>query len=181
MEDYFGFITNNNLTEIHNTTITLTTTTISTITTTTTTKVYETSLVVTIILWLLCCFPIICVCISICCSNNCGTRRTYVESNSCESLYNYLKKICNLGIFFKSKCRCFKNFNKYIINPEELDDECSICLEKFNSIDLEKGNNKIVILKCNHKFHYNCIKNDLIKKCPLCREDIVYKSIHIVN
>lgn len=45
---------------------------------------------------------------------------------------------------------------------------CSICLEEFCL------NNKIINLKCNHFFHYNCIYNWLSKestKCPTCRQD----------
>lgn len=45
---------------------------------------------------------------------------------------------------------------------------CSVCLEKY------KKNQIIMILPCNHKFHYKCMKpwfkNSVF--CPLCRLDI---------
>ena len=41
-----------------------------------------------------------------------------------------------------------------------MDNECSICLENIEVKDL-------TILKCNHKFHTDCI-NTWIKKSPIC-------------
>lgn len=43
--------------------------------------------------------------------------------------------------------------------------ECSICL------NLYKNNDNIIITKCNHHFHYDCILEWLNNKgtCPLCR------------
>jgi hypothetical protein len=43
---------------------------------------------------------------------------------------------------------------------------CSICLESFNL------NEELLVLKCNHYFHHNCIHPWLTKestKCPTCR------------
>lgn len=43
---------------------------------------------------------------------------------------------------------------------------CSICLDSFNL------NEELLVLKCNHYFHYNCIHPWLTKestKCPTCR------------
>ena len=49
---------------------------------------------------------------------------------------------------------------------------CSIC---YDNIDIKK-NEDITILKCGHKFHYNCIlltyKNTKSRReCPYCRGD----------
>jgi len=52
---------------------------------------------------------------------------------------------------------------------EELDDTCSICLDKIEI------NSKIYKISCNHKYHINCIKPHLInynRRCPICRKDI---------
>lgn len=69
---------------------------------------------------------------------------------------------------------CFwikKKTNKVFIEPdiindvEEYEDVCPICLDKYN--------NDIINLKCNHIFHENCIKKWYEKSllCPVCRED----------
>ena len=41
--------------------------------------------------------------------------------------------------------------------------ECSICLETNQNLQIRK-------LKCNHKFHMNCIEEwlKIEKRCPLC-------------
>lgn len=41
--------------------------------------------------------------------------------------------------------------------------ECSICLETNQKLQFRK-------LKCNHKFHMNCIEEwlKIQKRCPLC-------------
>lgn len=48
-------------------------------------------------------------------------------------------------------------------------DECSICLEKF------KVDDKIIQLKCSHKYHTQCITKwfDKDKSCPICRQSPV--------
>lgn len=51
---------------------------------------------------------------------------------------------------------------------EELEDNCSIC---FESIPI---GSMIYNIPCNHKFHINCLKPQLInynRKCPLCRNE----------
>ena len=55
------------------------------------------------------------------------------------------------------------------IIKEELDDNCSIC---FDKIELET---EIYQIKCNHKFHKNCLRPHLLNynnRCPVCRKDI---------
>jgi hypothetical protein len=51
---------------------------------------------------------------------------------------------------------------------EELEDSCSICLERITIGSI------IYRIPCNHKFHINCLKPHLInynRYCPLCRND----------
>lgn len=49
----------------------------------------------------------------------------------------------------------------------EIDEECGICIEKFDKKDIVK-------LHCNHIFHRECIKKWLCHQkttCPICRQD----------
>lgn len=55
------------------------------------------------------------------------------------------------------------------------DEQCSLCLEQF------RKHEEIVILLCEHEFHYGCAKKaviaqfertGLIPECPLCRVPI---------
>jgi hypothetical protein len=51
---------------------------------------------------------------------------------------------------------------------EELEDNCSICLEHIEM------NSTIYHIPCNHKFHMNCLKPHLMnynRLCPLCRNE----------
>ena len=50
---------------------------------------------------------------------------------------------------------------------EKIYEECPICITDFSN------NEKVVKLKCNHKFHYNCIINVKSNSCPICRENIM--------
>jgi hypothetical protein len=75
----------------------------------------------------------------------------------------------NLGSFEDVKVTVKKeelnNLNKITVNEDE-DKTCNICLCEY-----KKGEEKI-ILKCNHEFHYECIKKWLEEynyKCPVCR------------
>ena len=57
-----------------------------------------------------------------------------------------------------------------IINSDEeyINDECSICLDKFQK------KNIVNRLPCRHIFHYNCLRDWLKDNntCPLCRDII---------
>lgn len=68
-----------------------------------------------------------------------------------------LKKIKKL--FFKEELK--KNLEENLIN------QCSICLLEIT--DIYK-------IKCNHKFHKDCLLNWILIKnnCPLCRRDLTY-------
>ena len=59
-------------------------------------------------------------------------------------------------------------------------EECIICLENLDT--------NIAILKCNHKFHYNCIQSWILNKqnyinfCPICdRENEIINIISTQN
>ena len=56
--------------------------------------------------------------------------------------------------------------NRREVRNEKLFEEgCVICLERY------KKNDKIIVLKCNHIFHDECIEEWFISRlsCPLCR------------
>ena len=52
------------------------------------------------------------------------------------------------------------------VTAEQLNDSCSICLEKYEI------NEKVVNLKCKHLFHKTCFQQWVAKSvyCPLCRQ-----------
>ena len=65
-----------------------------------------------------------------------------------------------------------------IYYSKELDDKefngCTICLKKYRD-----NISKIIILQCNHLFHYKCLYDWLINnkhwKCPICNLDLTEK------
>jgi len=70
------------------------------------------------------------------------------------------------------------------------DKECSICLETFTEHSLlhipekrgcfnfkNKESPKIVKLPCGHHFHYECIIEVKNRKCPLCRQHIIFSNL----
>lgn len=59
-----------------------------------------------------------------------------------------------------------EKFKNYIDNNNNGINYCSICLDKFND------NDDIKILECDHIYHFDCIKEWLLKyknTCPICR------------
>uniref|UniRef100_A0A6C0IXQ9 RING-type domain-containing protein n=1 Tax=viral metagenome TaxID=1070528 RepID=A0A6C0IXQ9_9ZZZZ len=88
--------------------------------------------------------------------------------------------------------------NCKIINPNftdielELDETCSICLENLINIDEPKQQTDILVInKCKHKFHVDCIYPWFNSKyiqhkdldCPLCRtvvDNVEYKKDEVV-
>src|ERR1700719_1829371 len=54
-----------------------------------------------------------------------------------------------------------------LLDSDNKKDECCMCLENYSK------HQKILILECNHFFHYRCITEWLQNKtsCPLCRND----------
>lgn len=72
----------------------------------------------------------------------------------------------------------FSNYQeKMQINQSCVENECSICLEAFESQD-----NINTLHNCQHIYHPECIKKWLIehKNCPYCRTD-VYKKDAVIN
>ena len=55
-------------------------------------------------------------------------------------------------------------------NIEDIDEECSICIEKY------KLEEQVHVFNCNHKVHLYCSKELSVHeqyKCPLCRIEII--------
>jgi hypothetical protein len=66
----------------------------------------------------------------------------------------------------------FQHFLKIKLYNTDKENECAICLQKFI-----KNKSKICICKCNHIFHFYCLKKYLINyennNCPLCKYDLI--------
>ena len=67
----------------------------------------------------------------------------------------------------KSINECMGKYEK--ISKEDLDRECSICIESFKEKEFKR-----CIPQCKHTFHKKCIDKWLKKKasCPMCRISI---------
>lgn len=70
-------------------------------------------------------------------------------------------------------------YQKIKNNDSIIDDDCIICMEKF-----ESNQYKRVLDKCSHTFHKKCIdkwfkKNSGNMTCPICRENYNKKLIII--
>jgi len=61
-----------------------------------------------------------------------------------------------------------KDIGEYIAETKILDYECLICLDEFNQ------GQQIIMIKCGHIYHKNCIDKWFLKKktCPLCDEQL---------
>jgi len=75
----------------------------------------------------------------------------------------------NIYCIFKDKMGncCLKQQFKHATLRENLVDDCSICLNNLKKED------KVLILKCNHLYHSECLLEWFNKdnnNCPLCRE-----------
>ena len=53
------------------------------------------------------------------------------------------------------------------------EETCAICLETFSESD---EHSKVIQTECGHFYHMECIKDDSITTCPLCREP--FKASH---
>ena len=119
-------------------------------------------------------------------------------SEKIRSVKNCFKRcfICLKTVFCLKKERILTyNQNKYqfsvkdctIIKPNEIDQsinlqtECPICMDSLiNLTDPKKQQDILMINKCNHKFHTDCIypwfntrfMNEQPLDCPLCRTEI---------
>ena len=114
---------------------------------------YETSPVVSI------CAILIIICSSLCCSYQSGE---YFISDFINRTNEPRPSRVRPSINDQLKEYIFDNTT---IVPDAHD--CCICLDKF----VENGES--VVLKCNHRFHTNCIINWFEQEltCPLCRRN----------
>ena len=106
-----------------------------------------------------------------------STNETSQQSTNLSSSQNqnaltsqkYLeKKLKSREIKINAFCECFLKPVKYNL-IKIYNDKCPIDLIKFDE------NNLISVTKCNHGFHYDCIKKYLFEneksdklKCPIC-------------
>ena len=106
-----------------------------------------------------------------------STNETSQQSTNLSSSQNqnvltsqkYLeKKLQSREIKINAFCECFLKPVKYNL-IKTYNDKCPIDLIKFDE------NNLISVTKCNHGFHYDCIKKYLFEneksdklKCPIC-------------
>ena len=90
-----------------------------------------------------------------------------------------------LGMIIYNSCKK-ENIKTNELNLDHIENitylDCPICYEEFNQQD------KISILVCDHYYHEECIKKwinsplldkqyrNVKKACPLCREDLIFKS-----
>ena len=51
--------------------------------------------------------------------------------------------------------------------------ECPICLYNIITNDQTARQSEIVVLSCQHVFHYDCISQIQNNTCPLCRKPII--------
>ena len=68
-------------------------------------------------------------------------------------------------IFSKTRT---KDIDEYIVEKKLIGYECLICLDEFNQ------GQQIIMIKCGHIYHKNCIDKWFLKKktCPLCDEQL---------
>lgn len=101
-----------------------------------------------------------------------------VDDDTENNISPYMMISVLLIISFGSQCikclinSCEKNKNQQLLNNElkekinsDSSKECSICLNSMNNY------NDLVILKCKHYYHKDCLNTWLNKNnsCPICR------------
>jgi hypothetical protein len=122
-------------------------------------------------------------CVSLCIGGKCKRHVDLLDSNRCTT-------ICRSGNRCLSKVktngRCARHsigvIDPIIIDtssdPDEREEDCPICYET-----LKIGNDKTVVLACNHYYHKICMKRWLRMDkttCPSCRrevDDFYYEAI----
>jgi hypothetical protein len=109
------------------------------------------------------CAILIIICTSLCCTN------LWCTNHSDEYFVSDLNRTR-----LQPASRTTDQLKEYIVdNTTQVDNglDCCICLDKFDE------NGKSIVLKCNHRFHINCIINWFEKEltCPLCRRNTVIK------
>jgi hypothetical protein len=123
-----------------------------------TTYNYETNPVVSI------CAILIIICSSLCCSYQSG------EYFISDFINRTNEQRTNEQRPSRGRSSINDQLKEYIFDNTTIDDDgldCCICLDKF----VENGES--VVLKCNHRFHTNCIINWFEQEltCPLCRRN----------
>ena len=101
-------------------------------------------------------------------------ERYDIQSNLEITLYiNHLNDSSNENIGKKKKIYLFQNIIRPIKYKKEFEiygTQCMICLDNFN-----ENNNEICLTSCKHVFHYNCLKDYMMKTedshCPDCKFD----------
>ena len=91
-----------------------------------------------------------------------------------QKIYQYIYDIEEItatpnNYTYFEKCDNCLSINKYLTKIKiNTDEKCVICLNKLNQ--------DIIMLNCEHLFHYNCIIDWNIygngKRCPICRQNI---------
>ena len=96
-----------------------------------------------------------------------GNNRRSTSISISQSV-KFKKEISPREIKINAYCDCFLKPVKFNL-IKIYNDVCPIDLIKFDK------NNEISVTKCNHGFHYNCIKKYLLEnesnnelKCPIC-------------
>lgn len=98
--------------------------------------------------------------------NNNASNVHGIEANRRKTNRKILDKLFTTAlvpVVYSEKTNVYKN-------------DCTICLEDFNP------NSKVVVLECKHIFHFECLKEWLIKnilhpKCPNCNYDVVFRIV----
>lgn len=76
--------------------------------------------------------------------------------------------------------RILSSFVKMMTSSEEVDKECSVCLERLDD-DLTT----LAILQCGHYLHYQCLRDWNLKTeveiCPTCKAKVEKISYNITS
>ncbi len=97
---------------------------------------------------------------------------------SSDEIYNKIKHINSVAELDSLLQQCREKranpfgLERIVLDDYEIDNfTCIICYDEENNLI-----NDVVKLKCNHKYHLECINKWLKIKnvCPLCKENILY-------
>ena len=112
------------------------------------------------------CAIVVLICTSLCFTNLCFTNLCCTNQSGEYFLSDFNRTMV------QPTARTIDQLNEYLVDNTTLVEDgldCCICLDKFDE------NGKSIVLKCNHRFHTNCIINWFEKEltCPLCRRNTV--------
>ena len=118
---------------------------------------------------LIICYCQIC-CQELCCLRGQNVTRNYYSYNSTTSDYNVENgdenEVNKQPTPISIKNQSFITMVKFS-NFQHAEETCSICLEAFGE---SNEYSKVIKTACGHLFHLECVHNDSIVTCPLCRE-----------